>query len=176
MKRQKLVVLVVALTILAVVAAVAGLNLSMHRQPNQQMSTSAVSSVKNGLQLAISVETTQYISGDSNIVPITFTITNVSNQSLNFTNLNGNSNFNFQVYNSKHEVIYAWELGAYPLVNASVPLTPNENYTRTLVWSQQSSSPSIQVSTGSYQIIGDIGENTPYQFQTAPLNITITNP
>jgi len=73
----------------------------------------------------MSVDTTRYISGDS-IVPITFTITNVSNKRVNFTNVNGNSDFNFQVYNSSNYEVYSRIYGAYPLNNANMALTPNQ--------------------------------------------------
>jgi hypothetical protein len=140
----------------------------------------AISGVSNGLQLSITLEAnkTKYAKGEE--VPLILAVTNVSNQTLNFTDVNGNTNFDFEVYNSKNTLIYQWQFGAYPLNNFTATLAPNENYNRTLVWSQDSILPSIsnQVPSGSYHIIGDIGQNihnsAPWRLQTAPLNITIT--
>jgi hypothetical protein len=58
------------------------------------------------------------------------------------------------------------------LINETVTLAPKENYTQTLNWSQETQGLS-QVTAGAYHILGDIGENTPYQLETAPLAITI---
>ena len=150
--------------------------------------TTALSAVSNGLQLSITLtaDKTTYAVGEE--VEITFAITNVSNQTLNFINQNGDSNFNFQVYNSTNNAVYSWEFGAYPLDNWNVTLAPNESYTRNLIWSQ--GSPFPQISSGAYYIIGELGyvntgpgyvytypiRTTPPNFQTAPLYITITNP
>jgi hypothetical protein len=65
-------------------------------------------------------------------------------------------------------------LGAYPLTNATVPLNTNENYAQTLNWnSEVNTSGFSQAKAGVYYIIGEVGENQPYQLQTTPLAITI---
>jgi hypothetical protein len=134
---------------------------------------SASSSVKDGLQLTISLTTTSFAKGDN--IPIAFSIKNVGNQTLNFINTNGDANFNFQIYNSANDEVYSWIHGAYPSTNATMPLALNETFSQTLNWNQQSDLKNgfPQVPTGTYQIIGEIGANTPYQLQTQPLNITI---
>jgi DNA-binding transcriptional ArsR family regulator len=133
------------------------------------------SNIKDGLQLSITLQSgkTQYLSGE--VVPITFTISNVSNQTLTFSNVNGNSNFNFQVYNGNNAEVYSWVLGAYPLTNATIPLNPNENYAQTLNWNSETNmfSGFSQAKAGVYYIMGEIGENQPYELQTTPLAITI---
>lgn len=138
-------------------------------------SLSVSSSVSNGFQLSITLEAnrTSYTKGEN--IPITFTITNVNNQTQNFTNTNGNADFNFQIYNSANNEVYSWIHGAYPLTNTTVPLAPNEIYSQTLIWSQINDVTGgfSQVPSGTYQIIGEIGANTPYQLQTQSLNITI---
>ena len=127
------------------------------------------------LQLSITLHTinTQYKSGES--VPITFTITN-SKQSINFFNTYVSSNFNFQVYNSSDSKIYSWLLGAYPLTNETIALGPQESYSKTLDWSQDSNMGTLshQVPAGTYYLVGEIGENIPYQLQTSQLKLTIT--
>jgi len=146
----------------------------------------ALSSVTNGLQLSITLTAnkTTYVVGEN--VEITFAVTNVSNQTLNFINQNGDSNFNFQVYNSTNNAVYSWEFGAYPLDNWNVTLAPNESYTQNLIWGSDNIFPSMgeQVPSGAYYIICELGfvanynpvQTTPPNFQTAPLNLTITNP
>jgi hypothetical protein len=147
--------------------------------------TTALSAVSNGLQLSIvlTANKTTYAIGED--VEITFAITNVSNQTLNFINQNGDSNFNFQVYNSTNNAVYMWELGAYPLDNWNITLAPNESYTQNLIWTQSSNMrPSTTpLQQGAYYIIAELGYTNPYpiqttppSFQTAPLNITIINP
>jgi hypothetical protein len=136
-------------------------------------SLSASSSVNNGFQLTIALKTTSYTKGEN--IPIAFAITNVSNQTLNFTNTNGDSNFNFQVYDNANKQVYSWLHGEYALVNDTIPLAPNESFSQTLNWPQENdlSGGFPQVPSGTYHIIGEVGANTPYQLQTPPLNITI---
>jgi len=160
-------------------------------QPVSADNNTALSAVSNGLQLSITLtaDKTTYEVGEE--VEITFAVTNVSNQTLNFINQNGDSNFNFQVYNSTHNAVYTWELGGIPLDNWNITLAPNESYTRNLAWTQiYDMAPPIppppqypQVPLGAYYIIGELGfanpypiQTTPPNCQTAPLNITITNP
>ncbi len=164
------------LQLILLILAVAILGTPHFVTVSAQRSTVAVSGVMNGFQLSISIDKTQYSSGED--VNITCAITNVSNQTLNFINQNGNLSFNFQVYNSTNYEVYSWLLGAYPLVNATVSLAPNENYTQTLIWTQEADNSRgfPQAPTGAYSIIGDLGERLPYQLQTTPLNITITMP
>jgi DNA-binding HxlR family transcriptional regulator len=135
------------------------------------------SNIKDGLlQLSITLQSgkIQYLAGQ--VVPITFTISNVSNQTLTFIEVNGNSNFNFQVYNGTNAEVYSWVLGAYPLTNATfITLNPNENYGQTLNWNSETNmfSGFSQAKAGVYYIIGEMGENQPYELQTTPLAITI---
>ena len=158
-------------------------------QPVSADNNTALSAVSNGLQLSITLtaDKTTYEVGEE--VEITFAVTNVSNQTLNFINQNGDSNFNFQVYNSTHNAVYTWELGGIPLDNWNITLAPNQSYTRNLIWGQQTfPSPYLpKISSGAYFIIGELGyantyagyvytypiQTTPPNFQTAPLNITI---
>ena len=154
-----------------------------------QSNATAVSAVTNGLQLSITLtaDKTTYSIGEE--VEITFTVANVSNQTLSFVNQNGDSNFNFQVYNSTNNAVFSWQFGAYPPDNWNITLAPNENYTQNLIWGQQTfPSPYLpKISSGAYFIIGELGyantyagyvytypiQTTPPNFQTAPLNITI---
>ncbi len=136
-------------------------------------SLSASSSVSNGFQLTITLKTTTFTKGEN--IPITLTITNIGNLTQNFTNANGNADFNFQIYDRSNKEVYSWIHGAYPLTNGTVTIAPNGTYRQTLNWAQNEdvSSGFSPVPSGTYYIIGEIGANTPYQLQTKPLNITI---
>ncbi len=116
----------IGLVIVILVVSLASAWLILFSNPSSS-SRSASSSVSNGFQLTITLEKnpTQYTKGKT--VPITFTVTNLGNQTQNFTNTNGNANK--QVYASQH--------GAYPLTNATIPLAPNETFSQTLIWSQE---------------------------------------
>jgi hypothetical protein len=169
MKRRRWVLIILAIVTLVILSASASLVLFFSPVSS---SLSASSGVKNGFQLTVTIKTISYSKGDN--IPITFMVTNVSNQALNFTNTNGNANFNFQIYNSANERVYSWLHGAYPLTNVTIQLAPNETYSQTLIWSQINDTTDgfAQVPSGTYQIIGDIGA-IPYQLQTQILNITI---
>jgi hypothetical protein len=133
------------------------------------------SKIEDGLQLSITLqeEKTQYSAGE--IAPITFTITNVSNQTLAFTDLNGNATFNFQIFNGTNTEVYSWIYGAYPQSNSTVPLGPGGNYAETLNWDTENNFFVSQITSGTYSIVGELGGFPPYQLQTAPLKVTITN-
>jgi hypothetical protein len=172
MRRLNRLSIVLVIVILVISIASAWLILSLTPAPSN---LSASSSVSDGFQLTITLEAnkTQYTKGEN--IPLAFTITNVSNQTQNFTNTNGDTNFNFQVYNSANKQVYSWIHGAYALVNDTIPLAPNESFSQTLNWPQKNdlSGGFPQVTSGACYIIGEVGENTPYKLQTPPLNITI---
>ena len=164
--------LLIGLVIVILVVSLASLCLFLSFNPAFS-SLSASSSVQNGFQLTIVLKTTSYTKGEN--IPIAFAITNLSNQTLNFTNTNGDSNFNFQIYDKANKQVYSWIHGAYALVNDTISLAPNESFSQTLNWPQENdlSGGFPQVPSGIYYIIGEVGTNTPYQLQTQPLNITI---
>jgi hypothetical protein len=133
----------------------------------------AVSEVKDGLQLVLTLERTQYELGAH--VPVTLALTNVSNQTVDYANELEKSAFDFRVYNSENTVVYTWTMGAFAFYNFSAPLAPNTSYTATLNWQGASNFGYPEVSAGKYYIIGDIinARGEPALFKTAPLNFTI---
>jgi hypothetical protein len=170
MKRRSVLLIGLVIVVVAVLAASTLLLLFSNPASSNQ---SVSSSVKDGFQLTLTLTTNSFSKGDN--IPLTFKVTNVSNQTLNFINKNGDANFNFQVYDNQNQEVYSWMHGTYPQTNASMPLDPNDSFSQTLNWHQESNLTNgfPQVPTGTYHIIGEIGANQPYQLQTPPLNITI---
>jgi hypothetical protein len=162
----------IGLVIIILVVSMASAWLILFSNPASS-SLSASSSVSNGFQLTITLKTTTFTKGET--IPIAFTITNRGNLTLNFTNTNGNADFNFQIYDRSNKEVYSWIHGAYPLTNNTVTIAPNGTYSQTLNWAQDEdvSSGFSPVPSGTYHIIGEIGTNTPYKLQTTQLNITI---
>ncbi len=137
--------------------------------PKDTGDPSDVSIVKDSLNLTMSLEKVQYELEEQ--VPITFTIINVSNQTINF--INQGPVFSFQVHNSTNNFVYSWIFGAHPIDITTRVLAPNENFTMTLAWAQNYNSTPSPIPVGTYYIIG---ENPSNQIQTPPLYITIYNP
>jgi hypothetical protein len=163
----------IGLVIAVMVVLLTPIALLLFSNPASPSNLSTFSSIKNGFQLTLTLKATSYTKGDN--IPITFTVTNAANQTQNFTNKNGDANFNFQVYDSANNEVHSWIHGAYPMTNATMPLAPNESFSQTLNWPQINDLTGgfPQVPSGTYRVIGEIGANTPYQLQTPPLNITI---
>ncbi len=95
---------------------------------------SNVAAVKDNLKLEMSLEKTQFTLGE--LVPITFVLTNESNQTLNFTDGSlqpSHFGLNFQVYyTATKNPVFSWLHGAYPISsNGTETLAPNENFTIT---------------------------------------------
>ena len=83
-----------------------------------------------GLELAMTIEKTYYVLGEP--INITLTITNISNQTINFTHTG--QDFDFLVYNDTNNLVYQWSKGrAFPLFITIIPLNPHQNITATYV-------------------------------------------
>jgi len=131
-------------------------------------------SVNGSFELTISVEKTVYIVGEP--VNVTLSITNISNQTVNFTHTG--MDFDFVVTNSTDNVIYQWSIGrAFPMFIMIEPLQPRENVTATYTWAQicntNPSKVGTLVSPGTYYIAGK--SNSIYGLQTAPVKIVIVS-
>lgn len=136
-------------------------------------STQTPTDVKDGLKLTMTLEKTQYPPGEP--INITLTITNISNQTINFTYTG--QNFDFLVYNDTNNLIYQWSKGrAFPMYVTILPLKPQQNVTATYVWPQTSNNQTNEnpVSPGTYNIVGETGPA--YKLQTPPIQVTIINP
>lgn len=131
--------------------------------------------ISNGLELTMSLEKTVYNIGEP--VNVTLTITNISQQTVNFTSTG--MNFDFIVYNGTYNLVYQWSIGkAFPDIAFIEPLAPGANVTATYTWPQTfntAESPiNLQVSPGTYYVVGE--SNPTLGLQTAPIQVTILDP
>jgi hypothetical protein len=137
-----------------------------------------------GLQLAITLQKTNYRLGEP--VNITFTLTNISNQTVSLAQYVGD-HFDFRVYNDTNNTVYqsSLELPVYPFnpggpCVAYTSLKTEESLTGVLVWRQTCNnttlSEGVPVSSGTYYIVGETGyifNTNGLTVETAPIQIVI---
>ena len=110
-------------------------------------------------------------------VNLTLTITNISDQTINYTDTG--LNFDFQVYNDTNNLVYQWSnFRAIPQFIAIEPFPAGDSMSANFTWTQTCNF-NIQVngdtvSPGIYNIIGQTGPT--YGIQTTPIQITIDKP
>jgi hypothetical protein len=112
-------------------------------------------------------------------ITLTLALTNLSNQTKTITDVNGVSIFNFEVYDHNNNLVYMYEIGAYPIINKTIIIPPNANYNETFTWGQ-GGIPYVHPSqepVGTYYIIGNTNDNNslPY-LATQHLTIVIKYP
>lgn len=141
-----------------------------------QHSNHPVASGGNGdLQLTMILGKTVYSLGEP--VNLTLTITNISNQTINF--MHSGLDFDFRVYNDTNKVVYQWSnfRGIAQFI-AIVPLHAGESRSANFTWLQtcnfNASVEGDPVSPGTYNIIGQTGPV--YGLQTTPIQLTIVKP
>jgi hypothetical protein len=132
--------------------------------PNQPVA----SGVNGNLQLTMVLGKTAYSLGEP--VNLTLTITNISNQTINF--MHTGLDFNFRVYNGTNNVVYQWSnFKAIAQFIAIVPLHAGESRSANFTWLQtcnfNASVEGDPVSPGTYNIIGQTGPT--YGIQTTPI-------
>jgi hypothetical protein len=140
-----------------------------------------------GLQLAILLQKTDYRLGEP--INITFTITNISNQTISLAQYDGDR-FDFRVYNGTNHTVYESSLKfpVYPF-NPGGPnvswtsINAKESLTGVLVWGQTCNntafSEGVPVSTGTYYIVGQTGyifNMNGLTIDTNPIQIVIAKP
>jgi hypothetical protein len=153
---------------------------STHNSSNS--AATAYSPIYQGLQLAMTLQANKTVFQLGEKIDINFTLTNVSNQTVNLSLVDVPDNvFNFLVFphNGDGNSLYEWTHGAFGRVNETINLAPNERYTGSFTWKQNGNldMPS-QVPSRTYDIVGAIWSSTLWSHRylvTAPLNITITN-
>ena len=141
-----------------------------------QYSNQPVASGGNGnLELTMTLDKTAYSLGEP--VNLTLTITNISNQTINFEHTG--LDFDFQVYNGTNNVVYQWSnFRAIAQFIAIVPLPAGESMSANFTWLQTCNF-NVQVegdsvSSGTYYIVGQTGPT--YGIQTTPIQLTIAKP
>jgi hypothetical protein len=141
----------------------------------QYSNQSLASGGKGNLELTMTLDKTSYSLGEP--VNLTLTITNISNQTINFEHTG--LDFDFQVYNGTNNVVYQWSnFRAIAQFIAIVPLSAGESFSANFTWLQtcnfNAQVEGDPVSPGTYYIVGQTGPT--YGIQTTPIQLTITKP
>jgi cell division protein FtsL len=133
-----------------------------------------------GLQLTMTLEKTNYSLFEP--INIYFTITNISNQTINLDSygLTGFDMFEFQVFNDTNNIIYSLIFpvyaGYYEGAISVTSLNPEESLTGVLEWEQMfNNTVPNTVSPGTYYIVGQIGPIflNGLTIETTPIQIVI---
>ncbi len=139
--------------------------------------TVALSNVDQGLQLSVTLQANKTRFAQGEVVNMTFTLTNISNQTVNVINLNNFSFFNFYIYDNRNNLVGARNIGAAGIQNITIHLAPKENYAENIQWRQggfwDTNPPQLPI--GLYHLNGFVDDNATYNLRTEPLNITITH-
>jgi hypothetical protein len=141
-----------------------------------QNSNPAYASGGNGvLELTMAIDKTTFTLGEP--VNLTLTITNISNQTINYEHTG--LDFDFQVDNGTNNQVYQYSnFIAIPQFIAIEPLAPGASKSANFTWSQTCNfNEQVEedpVSPGTYYIIGQTGPT--YGIQTTPIQITIDKP
>jgi len=135
----------------------------------------AVSGIKGNLELTMTIGNFDYTIGEP--VNLTLTITNISNQTINFTHTG--LDFDFQVTNDTNSLVYQWSnFKAIAQFITIEPLSAGGSISSNLTWLQTCNfNAQVQgdvASPGTYNIIGQTGPT--YGIQTIPIQITILEP
>jgi hypothetical protein len=141
----------------------------------QNSNVPVASGEKGSLELTMTLDKTTYNLGEP--VNLTLTITNITNQTINFTHTG--LDFDFQVYNDTNNLVYQWSnfqgIAQFIVIE---PLASGQSVSVNFTWTQTCNF-NLQVegdpvSQGTYNIIGLTGPT--YGIQTTPIQLTITNP
>jgi hypothetical protein len=152
------------------------------KSPSQTLPTAQGSA--DGLQLTMALEKTEYTLGEP--VNITFTITNISSQTISLSHYGAGAfnMFEFRVYNDTNDSIWSLIYPVYPynpggpIVTVTL-LNAKESLTGVLVWGQTCNnmafSEGVPVSSGTYYIVGQIGPifMNGLTIETTPIQIAI---
>jgi hypothetical protein len=174
----KKLILFSALTVLLGISLVYALSYEFKpKNSTQTLPTAEGVDEQLGLKLTMTLEKTDYSLGEQ--VNITMTLTNISNQTINYDVWAGS--FDFRVYNDTNNNIYQWSNRVLPYVMIEVTLNPEDALAETRVWYQTCNntafSEGVPVSPGTYYIVGQTGliceingriETTPMQIVIKP--------
>jgi hypothetical protein len=179
------VILLSAVTVLLSIGLVYGIRLEFTPKTNLQASSTPIAYGVNGaFKLTLTLQKTEFSLGHP--VNVTLTVTNISNQTLQFYDFP--SYWDFLVYNNTDNNLYQWARSGrvFPFDGATYSLDPAMGFTNeVLVWPQtcnitltEHGVQASPVSPGIYYIVGEYGNwgNAPYGLQTTPIQITITQP
>jgi hypothetical protein len=139
--------------------------------------TPTAEGVNDGLKLTVTLGKTEYTLGEP--INITLTITNISNQTVNFSL--APSTWDFLVYNNTNNTIFEWLKSgrAFPMWVQNVPLDPGMSLADVFTWPQTfwiwntTGASQGLVSPGTYYIVG---QYSTYSLRTTPIQVTIVKP
>jgi DNA-binding transcriptional ArsR family regulator len=148
---------------------------------NQLTDTAEGVNEQLGLELTMALQKTNYSLGEP--VNMTFTITNISNQTISLFQygVGGFNMFEFQVYNDTDNSVWSLIYPVYPLnpggpIVTTTLLGSEESLTGVLVWEQMCNNTGpVPVSPGTYYIVGQIGPvfMNGLTIETTPIQIVI---
>jgi hypothetical protein len=169
-------ILLSALTMLAGVGLVYALSLNFGSSSLHSDSIVTAEGVDEqvGLKLSMMLQKTEYNLNEQ--INTTLTITNISNQTINYSY--SQPNFDFWIHNDTNNDIYHWSsFQFFPDYVINVPLKTGEGLTGVLTWPQTCNktidSEGVRVSPGTYYIVG---QSPMYGLQTTQIQVTIANP
>jgi hypothetical protein len=183
------VILLLAVIVLLSVGLVYGIRVEFTPKNNPQTSSTPIAyGVYGGFQLTLTLQKTEFSLGEP--VNITLTVTNISNQTVQFYDFS--SWWDFLVYNDTDNALYEWLLDsghALLFSGTTYSLDPNMGVTyEAMVWPQTCNSTETEtgwngvltpVLPGTYYIVGEYGNfggNPEYKLETTPIQITIAQP
>ena len=176
-KRLLGILLAIIVIIAALVIIFQFTSLLQNNNPSTTNGTVARSEVDDGIQLSISLDANKTAFERGEQINMTFALTNISNQSKQIVLTDATPRiFNFYVFNSTNDNVFAFELGAYQAINDTIPLAPNESYKDTFTWSQNRFwyIQPLQVPPGAYYIVGFVNNHNQRTLMTEHLNVIIT--
>ena len=174
----KRLVLLSALTVLLGVSLVYAVSYAFKpKNSAQTLPTAGGVNGQFGLKLTMTLEKTEYSLGEP--INITLTITNIGNQTVNFSL--APSNWDFLVYNNTNDTVFEWLKSgrAFPMWVENVPLDPGMSLAEIFTWPQTfwiwntTGVSGGMVSPGTYYIVG---QYSAYSLQTTPIQVTIVKP
>lgn len=166
-------ILSIAFLITLIIGGLAFVGYAHYCTAESDISTSITTSGGNGnLELTMTIDKQSYSLGEP--INLTLTITNISNQTINFEHTG--LDFDFQVFNDTNNLVYQWSnFKAIAQFIAIVPLPAGENMSTNFTWLQTCNfNASVQgdpISPGIYSIVGKTGPT--YGIQTTPIQLTI---
>jgi hypothetical protein len=145
---------------LVLIAAIIGLGLvgalAYTVEPATADTPLVAEKIVGDLELSMAIQKSNFNVGEP--VNITFTVTNIGVQTINYTH--SEPEFDFIVSNSSNQNLYQWtSFKAFPMLVLITQLDPGHNYTSILTWPQTCNqtiynNEGVPVSPGQYSITG----------------------
>jgi hypothetical protein len=126
MRKRLLIISQSILTIAALIMTLHYDSLLQNNNPSTTNRTIVKSKVEDGIQLSISLDANKTAFERGVQINMTFALTNVSNETKEFALTEAYPRiFNFYVFNSTNDDVFANEIGVYSPINTTIPLSPH---------------------------------------------------